>query len=300
MRRKLPSTAALAAFESAARHQSFTLAGAELSLTQSAVGRQIGNLEDLLGAKLFRRTRCGVALTETGRAYSRTVRERLNAIERDALDVMSHAGGASSLEIGVVPTFATQWLIPRLPRFHQAAPQVTIHLHSRARPFLFEQEKLDAAIYAGSAPWTGTSGMRLMSEHLILVCSPSLHGAKRRMSPAAIATLPLLQISTRPYAWSEWFQSHGIVSDGAMRGPAFELFSMVVQAAIQGMGVGLVPQFLVEDELNRGALLTLSTKTFPSGRDYFLVYPEHAAERDPLAAFAAWLSHEAQLYAASK
>lgn len=296
MRRKIPSTTALAAFESAARHQSFTIAGAELSLTQSAVGRQIANLEHFLGAKLFRRTRRGVALTEAGQAYSRTVRERLNDLERDALELMSHAGGASALEIGVVPTFATQWLIPRLPQFQQAHPQVTINLHSRARPFLFEEEKLDAAIYAGPAPWTGTAGIRLMPERLDVVCSPKLLGTRRRFSPSAVAALPLLQISTRPYAWRQWFQSHGVIADHSMTGPRFELFSMIVEAAIQGMGVALVPQFLVQDELKRGALISLFTNPFPSGRDYFLVFPEHAAEREPLSAFSAWLSREATLY----
>ncbi|MBN8487423.1 MAG: LysR family transcriptional regulator, partial [Burkholderiales bacterium] len=111
MRRKIPSTAALAAFEAAARHQSFTRAAEELSVTQSAVCRQIASLEDFVGVPLFRRGQRGVLLTEAGRRYARSVAARLDAVERDTLDLMAQAGQAAggALELAVVPTFATQW-----------------------------------------------------------------------------------------------------------------------------------------------------------------------------------------------
>ena len=114
MRRKFPSTAALAVFEAAARHESFTKAADELSVTQSAVCRQIANLESFLGLNLFRRTRRGVILTEAGSNYSRQVRARLDEVERDTIEVMAKRGGGGNLELGVVPTFATKWLLPRL------------------------------------------------------------------------------------------------------------------------------------------------------------------------------------------
>jgi len=298
MRRKIPSTAALAAFDAAARHQSFTLAGEELALTQSAIGRQITNLEDFLGVKLFRRTRRGVVLTESGQQYSRTIRNRLDDVERDTLDVMARAGGGGSLDLGVVPTFATHWLLPRLARLREAQPQLTIHLHSRARPFLFEEERLDAAIYAGVAAWPGTAAIALMPELMRVVCSPRVAGSRRRLTFAQVAQLPLIQMSTRPYAWRDWFQSHGFAPEHALAGPRMELFSMVVQAAIHDMGAALVPQFLVEDELQSGVLVSAGDAFF-SGRSYYLGFPEQDAARKELAAFGTWLAAEAGSYVAT-
>lgn len=294
MRRKIPSTAALAAFDAAARHQSFTLAGEELALTQSAIGRQITNLEDFLGVKLFRRTRRGVVLTELGQQYSRTIRNRLDEVEQDTLDVMARAGGGGSLDLGVVPTFATHWLLPRLARLRDAQPQLTIHLHSRARPFLFDEEKLDAAIYAATAPWPGTIAVKLLPEPMRVVCAPKFAGSRRRMTAAHVAQMPLIQMSTRPYAWRDWFQSQGLAPEHALSGPRMELFSMVVQAAVHGMGAALVPQFFVEDELQRGVLVSVISDVFLSGRNYYLGYPEQSAGRKELVTFAKWLATEAE------
>jgi len=296
MRRKIPSTAALTAFEAAARHQSFTLAGEELGLTQSAVGRQITNLESFLGVELFRRSKRGVVLTEAGQQFSRTIRNRLDDVERDTLDVMARASGAGSLDLGVVPTFATRWLLPRLAHFGETHPQLTIHLHSRSRPFLFEEEKLDAAIYAGTAAWPGTTAIELMPEPMLVVCAPRLVGSQRRLTIGHAAELPLIQLSTRPYAWRDWFHAQGLAPDHALSGPRMELFSMVVQAAIHGMGAALVPQFFVEDELRRGVLVSAADHVFLSGRSYYLAYPEPEAARKELVTFGQWLTAEAQLY----
>ncbi|MEP4524266.1 MAG: LysR family transcriptional regulator, partial [Alloalcanivorax venustensis] len=149
MRRKIPATTALVGFEAAARHQSFTKAAEELALTQSAICRQIANLEDFLGVKLFRRTRRGVQLTEAGRNYSRRVIARLDDLERDTLAVMGQHGPGQTLELAVVPTFATRWLLPRLRGFHDAHPGITVNLTNRTRPFLFADTEFDAAIYFG-------------------------------------------------------------------------------------------------------------------------------------------------------
>lgn len=151
MRRKIPSTAALSAFESAARHQSFTKAADELAVTQSAICRQIAALEDFLGLKLFRRTRRGVALTEAGTSYAKKVTSRLDEVERDTLELMAKGGHGGTLELGVVPTFATKWLLPRLPSFAQGHPGITLNLTARTRPFLFDDTPFDAAIHAGES-----------------------------------------------------------------------------------------------------------------------------------------------------
>ena len=288
MRKKIPSTHALLAFESAARHESFTRAAEELALTQSAVCRQINALEDYLGVPLFRRTRRGVQLTEAGQDYSRQIGPRLDALEQDTLAVMSQHGTGSTLDLAVVPTFATRWLLPRLGRFQARQPEVIVNLHTQTRPFLFDQTGFDAAIYFGDAGWPGTEAHFLMHEYPVPVCSPTLPGGQLHMTPEAIAELPLLQQSTRPYAWRQWFAAAGVTTPRAMTGMRLELFSMLAQAAIERLGVALIPPFLIQQELANGSLISPCPQSMPSSRAYYLIVPEHKAERPALTCFREW------------
>ena len=307
MRRKIPSTASLAAFEAAARHQSFTLAADELAVTQSAVCRQIASLEDFVGLKLFRRTRRGVTLTEAGERYSRRVRSRLDAVERDTLELIAQGGAGGALELGVVPTFATRWLMPRLGDFQRQHPGITLHLTPRVRPFLFEDSGLDATIYAGPPGWPGTVSDRLLDEHLVAVASPALLDGLGRsepsiawtppLEPAALARLPLLQMSTRPEAWRGWFEARGLKIDHALAGPRMELFSMLSEAACQGLGAALVPRFLIEDELAQGRLRALTLEDTPSDRSYHLIVPLAKVHDPVLTVFRQWLLAQARDYA---
>ncbi len=295
MRRKIPSTAALVAFESAARHQSFTKAADELSLTQSAICRQIGGLESFLNVELFRRSRRGVVLTEAGIAYSRKVAAQLDAVERDTLALMGNQG-SMSLELAVVPTFGTQWLLPRLRTFQQLHPDVTVHLTNRTRPFLFADTHFDAAIYFGDAEWSGTEAHFLMHEHLLPVCSPALLDGLPS-SPERIAELPLLQQTTRPYAWRQWFAAQGLNVARDMTGPRLELFSMLAQAARHEMGIALIPPFLIQRELDDGSLAIALDRAVPnSNRAYYLMVPERKTESAALKAFRDWLLQQASAY----
>lgn len=297
MRRKIPTTAALSVFESAARHRSFTLAATEQAMTQSAVSRQIAALETFLGVKLFRRTKRGVVLTEAGLHYSAQVGMRLREIERDTLELMASRGQGGTLELGVVPTFATKWLLPRLGAFQRAHEGVLVNLTPRTRPFLFEGTAFDAAIYAGEAGWPGTEAHFLMRESLMAVASPELlaaHGGS--ITPARFAPLPLLQQSTRPYAWRQWLESVGVRAANDMAGPRYELFSMLTEAALHGLGVALIPRLLVEDELARGRLVPVLPHEHLGSRSYYLIYPQQRSERPLLAAFRAWLGEEARQY----
>lgn len=293
MRRKIPSTAALAVFEAAARHQSYTKAADELAVTQSAVCRQIAALEDFLGVRLFQRSRRGVALTEAGIGYSRQVRTRLDEVERDALDLMSRGAQGGTLELGVVPTFATRWLLPRLPDFARLHPAIQINLTARTRPFLFDDTPFDAAIHAGTGAWPGTESLFLLPESLVAVCSPALAERRRSFGRSDWQRVTLLQQGTRPYAWREWFGAQGLRIEGDLAGPRLELFSMLSEAAIRGMGVALVPPFLVADELASGRLVTVSKQAVGSGRGYHLIYPEHKAGSAALRAFGDWLQRQA-------
>jgi len=296
MRRKIPSTIALSAFEAAARHQSFTKAADELAVTQSAVCRQIGVLEDFLGLKLFRRDRRGVALTEAGLAYSRKVALRLNGVEQDTLDIMAKGGHGGTLELAVVPTFATKWLLPRLPRFIDEHPDITVNLTANTRPFLFGDTEFDAAIHAGVAVWPGTEGRFLMSETLIAVCSPALIAPRTKLAPTDWKRYPLLQQSTRPYAWRDWFASRGLQVEGDMSGPKFELFSMLAEAAVYGVGIALIPRLLIEDELRRGVLVPVVKYEQLSDRSYYFLYPERKSENAALTVLRDWLENQAGQY----
>jgi len=301
MRRNIPSTQALACFEVAARHESYTRAAQELSLTQSAVSRQIIALEEFLGVQLFRRTRHGVVLTPAGAHYGRQVARWLQALEQGTLDMMAHQGEGGTLSLAAVPTFATRWLIPRLPRLAQQHPDIVVHIETQTRPFLFADTTFDAALYAGTpeqvANWPGIQAQWLMNEDVVPVCSPRvLEAAAQRgrgrayqgVAAEALTDLPLLQQSTRPYGWRQWFEAMGVDAPKALDGPRYELFSMLAEAATHGMGVALIPPLLIEAELARGELVVACSRPLRGERSYYLISP--AQPQPPvLAAFSAWL-----------
>lgn len=296
MRRKIPSTTALVCFEAAARHESFTKASLELSLTQGAVCRQIASLEEFLHVELFRRSRRGVKLTEAGLSYSRRVATQLDAVERDTLSVMGQQG-SNVLEVAVVPTFGTQWLLPRLRHFQALHPDITVNLTNRTRPFLFADTDFDAAIYFGDGDWSGTQAHPLMMEAPVPVCSPTTLASQPDLSADALARMPLLQQSTRPYAWRQWFGSLGMNVPRDMTGPRYELFSMLAQAAMHDMGVALIPPFLIRRELEEGRLKVCNGHALTSSKAYQLMIPERKIESASLKAFQDWLITEARHYA---
>ncbi|MFL6607497.1 MAG: LysR family transcriptional regulator [Pseudomonas sp.] len=295
MRRKIPSTVALVSFESAARHESFTKAAQELSLTQGAICRQIASLEDFLNVELFRRSHRGVKLTEAGLSYSRRVATQLDAVERDTLSVMGHTG-ANVIELAVVPTFGTQWLLPRLKDFQQQHPEVTVNLTNRTRPFLFADTEFDAAIYFGDADWSGTESHKLMGENPMPVCSPLLLAGRKNLTPEAIAELPLLQQTTRPYAWRQWFNAQSLNIARDLTGPRYELFSMLAQAAMHDMGIALIPPFLIQRELAEKRLVVANRNALSSIKAYYLMIPERKVESASLRAFRDWLVNQANNY----
>ena len=293
MRRKIPSLQALACFEAAARQESYTRAAQELALTQGAVSRQITSLEEFLGVPLFRRTRHGVALTERGREYALQVAPRLQGLEQDTMDVMSTQGRGGTLHLAAVPTFATRWLIPRLPALQAQHPDITVHIETRTRAFMFADTQFDAALYAGTPEqvhnWAGTRAVKLLAEEVVPVCSPLLLAGATERSPEAISTLPLLQQSTRPSAWRQWFDAASVAAPQALTGPRYEQFSMTAAAAACGMGVALVPRLLIEAELARGELVVACDRPLQGERAYYLVSPERSDARPALRLFQAWL-----------
>lgn len=298
MRRKIPSIEALIAFEAAARHQSFTRSADELALTQSAVGRQIAILEEYLGIPLFNRIKKRISLTDIGQIYAQQVRESLERIERDTLAAMAHQGSGGILELAVIPTFATRWLIPRLPDFYAQHENITLNLTTRAEPFMFTDTPFDAAIHFGNPVWPGAVAHHLFGEEMTPVCSPRLLDGRTSLRPEDVELFTLLHQSSRPYAWREWLMQAGVREANCMKGQRYELFSMLVEAARAGLGIALVPRFFVLNELAVGELLIPCNISLRNDKAYYLVYPECKQNSPLVMSFEKWLLTTAAQYCA--
>lgn len=298
-RRLVPSLSALQAFESAARHGSFTRAAEELDLTQGAVSRQVAALEESLGVSLFERVRQRVALTPAGATYADEVREALSRIAAATLSAMAFRGSGGTLGLAILPTFGTRWLIPRLPGFFRAHPEVTINFATRIVPFDFAADGLDAAIHFGDPVWPGAELHPLMNEEIVPVASPALVRDTPLSEPADVLRVPLLQQATRPRAWADWLEAQDLPAARAVMGPAFEQFAMAARAAVAGLGIAILPLFLVEEELRAGQLVVPFDRPIASRQSYWLVYPRGKREMPALAAFRDWLLAECGTQAAS-
>lgn len=292
-RRYLPDLGALQAFECAARHGSFTRAASELSLTQSAVSRQVKDLEQHLGTLLFERVRQRVVLSDDGKRFLPEARKLLQQSEATMLRAMASADARQTLSIATLPTFGSRWLSPRLPHFVASHPGMILNIGSRSAPFDFDEEDFDLAIHYGQPVWARATSIYLCSETIIPVASrplletlPQLQGI---MTPALLAEQPLLQLATRPKLWSQWFTLAGVEARTAFRGHRLDQFSMIIEAAIAGMGYALVPRYLIETELRTGALAVVVDLPMETENSYYVVTPE-TKQTLPLAQhFTDWL-----------
>jgi len=284
-----PSMSLLLAFESSARHLSYTKAAAELSLTQSAVSRQVQVLEDLLRIQLFERKGRSIVLTDAGRIYMREVGIAIGRIRNATLQVTAMQSGGGSINLALLPTFGAKWLMPRLHGFYSAHPNVLVHLHSRIGDFDLEAAGMDAVIRADEGAVPGLVSHRLLEEQLVLVASPALLEKHPIAGPDDLRDVLLLRVASRANVWSEWFDAQGGTPRQLVFGPTFEVTSHLIQAVVTGIGVGLVPDFLVEDELASGTLVAPIGLRYLSGKHYQFAYPAHKAAYAPLAAFRDWL-----------
>lgn len=297
-RKLTPSMSLLLAFEASARHESFTRAAEELSLTQSAVSRQVQTLEAQLGVALFVREGKRIVATDAGRAYMAEVGTALARIRNATLQVLASDAFSQHLRLATLPTFGAKWLLPRLHQLYRQQPDLQVDLHSRIEEVDFDTQPLDAAITVGDGRWPNVIAHRLYAEELVLIGSPQALGqaGKRRRNAtrlarptvAALNGLTLLRVSSFPDAWREWCGHFGLPHHALRLGPSFELTSHLIQAVIAGIGVGLVPRMLVEDELNDGKLCS-PFEAVTSSRSYYFIYPERVRNHPALVAFRDWL-----------
>ena len=286
-RRLLPATGALAAFEAVARLGSFTAAARELALTQGAISRQIKLLEEQFGRKLIERDSRNVRLSPAGEIYAEAVRAALGQLREAGLGLMSNRHGGT-LNLAILPTFGTRWLMPLIPDFVEKHPDVTINFVTRIGRFDFARERLDAAIHVGQPDWPDAASTLLMREEVMPVAAPDFLAAHNVAGPADLSRLPLLHMVSRPGAWAEWFRHQGL-AEPVGPGMQFEQFSTAAQACLAGLGVALLPLFLIQGELQRGQLALAPGGPMRSRSAYYLVVPNDKRLHPPVVSFRAWL-----------
>ncbi len=293
-RKLLPSTSALAAFDSVARLGSFSGAAEELSLTQGAISRQVSGLEEQLGIQLFDRTSRGVMLTNAGADYAKAVAIALSQIRSASLAVMTKRH-SDQLNLAILPTFGTRWLMPRIPQFVARHPEITLNFATRIGVFDFDRDGIDMAIHIGQPDWPGAECTFLMDEMVAPVSSPAFLASHPIKKGEDLLRLPLLHMASRPGAWNHWFESLGVTGTPS-QGMRFEQFGSVAQACIAGLGVALMPLFLIDSELASGQLVEAFPHQVKSPSAYYAVAPMSKADFRPVVAFRAWLLEEVGRY----
>lgn len=287
-RRYLPPIPALMALEAVDRLGTASAAADELSLTQGAISRALQGLEAQLGVPLLIRERQRLRLTPAGLDYVAEVRRALHLLASASLTLRANPTGGS-LNLAILPAFGMHWLAPRLARFAQTHPEVTINLSTRLKPFDFTGSTFDAAIHYGRQDWPGVDSLKLMDEEVLAVAAP---GFAALQSATDILRHPLLHLESRTGDWGRWLAHHG---HPGLRPPGmmFDQFATLTQGAIHGMGIALIPTFLIQRELSEGRLVPLFGPPVRALGSYYLVWPNTLPERAPLRSLRLWLQAEA-------
>ena len=286
-RRFLPPIPALMALEAVDRLGTASEAAKELSLTQGAISRALQTLEQQLGVPLLIRERQRLRLTPAGQDYVAEVRKALQLLASASITLRANPTGGS-LNLAILPAFGMHWLAPRLARFAQSHPEVTVNLSTRLKPFDFAGSTFDAAIHYGRQDWPGVDSLKLMDEEIIAVAAP---GFPALGAATDVLRQPLLQLDSRPGDWGRWLAHHGAPG---LRPPGmmFDQFATLAQAAIHGMGAALIPTFLIQRELAEGRLVPIFGPPVRALGSYYLVWPEARPDRAPLRSFRDWLATE--------
>lgn len=299
--RPLPPLDLLRGFESAARHLSFTRAGAELFLTQSAVSRQVQALEEFLGVPLFERRHKSLALTEAGQSYYRTVAASLDQV-REATRKLREARSRNVLNVTTTVSFASLWLVPRLVRFRKEHPDIDVRIAATAEVLDMEREGLDLAIRDVAIANAPPGSVFLVGEQLAAVCSPGYaREAKRAKLPLARpADLHhhVLLVFHDPkgrfpwLSWPRWMEARGIEDMTTAGSVAFDQYDQVIQAALLGQGIALGRGTLVEQYIRDKRLVALFGGLQGVHRAFHAVFARNAQSRPQVRQFVDWLKRE--------
>jgi len=288
----LPSLNGLQMFEAAARHLSFTRAAAELNVTQTAVSHQIRRLEEQLGVRLFVRLNRKLELTREAQDYIPAIRTAFEDL-RLATDRLRRFRPDDLLTVSTTMSLAAKWLVPRLGGFQEANPGIEVRISTSMRLVDFRHEEIDVAIRFGHGDWSGLRADWLMAEDIFPVCSPALLAGPRPLAkPEDLVHHTLLHVDTRRDEWQLWLTAAGVPDAlGARPSLTFDQRLMAVQAAMDGLGVALGYQRMVETDLAAGRLVapfaTVQISERPAG--YYIVAPKETADMPKIARFRDWL-----------
>jgi len=289
--RSLPPLSAVRVFEAAARHENFTAAAAELSVTQAAVSYQVNLLEKRLGVLLFHREGKRVALSDVGKRLA----EKLSgafAVMEAAFDAI-RTDDAAMLTISTTNTFANEWFAWRLGSFQMANRNLGVRLHADDAPVDFSRDGVDLAVRFGAGKWPGLSSESLLKEVCTPMCSPAFLAANGgKLKPADLLTLP--QISPRDPVWLQWFDAASVsIPEGLVRhGVHMDSQAHCGNAAIAGQGVALLTPFFWRVDIAEGRLVCPFAKEVDTGEGYWLVTPEHRRNLPKVRRFREWLLAE--------
>jgi LysR family glycine cleavage system transcriptional activator len=294
-RGELPSIDGLVAFVAAAEHSSFTRAGDQLNLTQGAISRQVREIETHLGVRLFERVRQRIVLTDAGRLYLPQVKKALRDLG-DAGSSVKLLSNDTSLNISALPTFAGFWLVPRLSLFQKRNPAITIHVTAWQPPIDYSHPPFDAAILHSASQWPGTISYHLFDEDMVAVASPKLAAGLEIRAASDITKFPLLHNMGGPSRWLEWMSEAGVEFDAPLRGHTYQNYAMTAQAAAAGVGLALLPRYLIEDGVAANRLEIIASGFANLKTSYHLILPETRASSYAVESFTKWLIAEAQAF----
>jgi len=302
-RRRLPPLNALRAFEAAARHLNFSRAADELSVTPGAVSQQIQNLEDYVGAALFKRTPKGLLLTDAAQTALPALREAFDRLA-EAASLLTAAVDGRRLTLTAPPSFAAKWLVPRLGAFEQAHPQVDVWLSAGIELVDLTAGEVDVAIRYGAGRYPGLEVRRLMNETVIPVISPELLKEQALGSPEDLKNHVLLHDGSPDLDdscpdWSMWLAARGVRGVEGMRGPRFNQSSLVIEAAANGRGVALAKLTLAQADLDAGRLVAPLQIATAVDFAYYLVHPKAKGRLPQVKAFISWIEAEAAAHEAA-
>jgi LysR family glycine cleavage system transcriptional activator len=296
MRKPLPQLSSLRSFEAVARRLSFSKAAEELHVTPGAVSQQIRMLEELLGARLFDRTKRSVALTDVAARMLPDIQAGLEMFSR-ACSSKTAPVGERTLTISVAPSFASKWLLPRLPSFYDQHADIDLRISATVGLADFKRDRVDLAIRLGHGRYPGLHAEPLFAEALTPMCSPELLKGKGRLKkPDDLRKHRLIHDTSIPgggehAAWDRWLALVGAKHVSAHRGAKFTLAELAMQAAIDGAGVVLGRLVLAEGDLAAGRLVRPFKKVLPLDVSYFLVRSSATPPRHEILCFQNWLFH---------
>ncbi len=284
----LPSTTALRYFVESAKHLSFTKASEELHVTQAAISKQVKQLEELLGVDMFIREKQRIYLSAAGEIYYKDAMRILRELEKLSVKIRTYNNEVDEIHIGTLPTFSSRFLIPLLPSLYEQHPEIRIKLTTELGKIDFSQQPYDIVISFNEVVHDDVATFNIMDETLMAVASPKLV-QQERLTLNQIEKSALLTFLARPNLWNDWFASVNRAAPAPKSGLMFENFQMLIHATIAGLGIALIPEFMISEDLQEGRLVQVHSRTMHSKPQYFMAIPNEKMQDEKIIKFREWL-----------